>query len=442
MAKSRYAVGASVVGLASAVALGVMASLLSGPAQAASLVGTPCQKVGMTMGDGPGRTVVCTRIKKGKNKGKLLWQLSSGPAPSPSPSTSPGPGPSPSPPESCKQRPVFTRDGLALDHVQVVVPIGQQTAFGGSLSIRSYVHTKPELHGQRLPIYAPTDLVLYQASYYRAPGASADYKPEYSLYFDAGCGIEVQVYHVKGVVGAVAGVVPSEPSPSSAGQPVARTPVKAGTQIGWFEGEAGKSVAFDFRVEDSAHTNSFINQQRFDNSPGARGELHAICPYDLYVGAQRDRWLAKLGAPSSNPVPGTPCGVISQGKAGSAQGLWFFRDAKVNEFTYRGDTWSEGLPAGQYQSQIAFTVDPVGTVRIGGLNAVRPMSQLMIPRTGIGSQTWRDPLSVTAGQEYCWSDGTRTAKVRLSADGASLTAVTGTGACADLDIARGYTYVR
>lgn len=336
---------------------------------------------------------------------------------------------------------MFTKDFISPDHVQVVVPIGEQTAFGGVLSVRSYVHSKPELDGQRLPLYAPVDMTLTQAAYYNI-STDPTYKPEYSLFFDVGCGVQLQLYHVKGVVGAVANVVPKEPVPSSAGQPVTPTLVKAGDQIGWFQGEAGRSVAFDFRVEDAFHTNTFINQARFTSSRGASGELHAVCPYDFYAGAQRERWLSKLGAPSSDPVPGTPCGTISQGKAGTAQGIWFFADAKVNELTYRGNTWSDGMPAGQYQSQVVFSVDPGGTVRIGGLNARAPMGQMMIGNFGTGSSTWKHPQSVGAGAEHCWSNASQSVKVRLAADGASLTAVVGTGSCASLDLAQGQTYVR
>jgi len=417
----------TVVGMAAIAFMAATATttFVPAPANAATVEGKACKKAGTTQGDGPNRTVICTKVTKGKNKGKLFWQLISGS------SSKPG----------CATRPIFTKDFIDPDHVQVVVPIGQQTASGGVLSVRSYVHSKPALDGQQLPLYAPVDMTLVQAAYYKI-GTDPAYKPEYSLFFDAGCGIMFQLYHVKGVVGAVSSAVPKNPVPSSAGQQVTATRIKAGEQIGWFQGEAGKSVAFDLRMEDSSHTNSFINQNRFTSSPGASGELHAVCPYDFYSGTQRQRWLAKLGAPSSDPVPGTPCGVVSQGEAGSAQGMWFFKDAKVNELTYRGTTWNDGMPAGQYQSQIVFSVDPSGTVRIGGLNASAPIMQMMIGKLGPGSDTWRDPLSVRSGGEQCWSNSSQSVKVRMSADGAALTAVVGTKPCALLDLSRGQTYVR
>lgn len=426
--------------------LGLLSSslFLAAGVEAATLVGKPCLKLGATAGDGPGRTLVCAKVTSGKNKGKRLWQLRKSPAPNPGPTTTAQPTGTPSPTPTSTSiatgcaRPTFTHDLISLDSVQVVVPIGQQTAFGGVLAVRSYVHTKPELQGQQLPVYAPTDMTLTSAAYYRPPDAPADQAAEYSLFFDAGCGIEVQLYHIKGVVGAVAAVVPKDPVPSSAGQQVTQTKLRAGEQIGWFK-SGGTSVAFDFRVEDKSRVNSFINEKRFRDSLYASGELHAICPYSLYTGDQRERWLARLGAPSSDPVPGTTCGVIAQGTPGTAQGMWFFPDAKVNELTYRGLTWEQGLPAGQYQSQILLTVDALGSMRLGGLNAARPMSQLIL---GKENRTWRDPLSIVGGQEHCWSQDSRSIKVRLSADGNTLTAVVGSGSCEQLNLAEGVSYVR
>ena len=69
--------------------------------------------------------------------------------------------------------------------------------------------------GQQLPLYAPVDMTLTQAAYCKI-GTDPTYKPEYSPFFDAGCGFTLQLYHVKGVVRAVAGVVPKNPVPSSA----------------------------------------------------------------------------------------------------------------------------------------------------------------------------------------------------------------------------------
>lgn len=72
--------------LALVLAVGLGAALLASPAHAATLVGKPCKKAGAMQGDGPGRTVKCVKITKGKNKGKLVWKLVKGPNPGPGPS--------------------------------------------------------------------------------------------------------------------------------------------------------------------------------------------------------------------------------------------------------------------------------------------------------------------------------------------------------------------
>jgi len=81
MKSARPAIAAS---LAAVLAAGLGAALLAAPAQAASLVGKPCKKVGATQSDGPGRTVKCVKVTKGKDKGKLIWKLVKDPGPTPS----------------------------------------------------------------------------------------------------------------------------------------------------------------------------------------------------------------------------------------------------------------------------------------------------------------------------------------------------------------------
>jgi hypothetical protein len=334
----------------------------------------------------------------------------------------------------------FTRDFIDQSHVQAVTPIGGQTAFGGSIAIRSYVMPPTSLYGQRLPVYAPVDMTLYQASYYLPPGAPVGYQAEYALYFDAGCSVQVQLFHIKGVVGNVARAVPAAPSPSSAGQSVARTKVLAGDQIGWFQGEAGRSVAFDFRVEDELSKNSFINQSRFESSPNGRGELHAKCPYDYYVEPLRSQWLAKLGSAGGVVVPGTPCGKPSQGVSGTANGLWFLPNAKVNDLKFEGASFGDAAvgPAGQYMSQIALTTDADGMVRIGGLNVASPLGQMMV---GSNQATWKKPEDIKVGQTHCWTDSRQSVKVQL-VSAASLVAVVGSGSCDSLSLSSGKTYER
>ena len=416
------------VGLA-LIALCLVAPTLLSVAPAHANIGKKCSKVGQV---DKKQGTVCTRVGKA-----MVWRKSSSSGDTSSRTGKSGGGTTNT---SCPSPVKFTRDFIDQSHVQAVTPIGGQTAFGGSIAIRSYVMPPTSLYGQRLPVYAPVDMTLYQASYYLPPGAPVGYQAEYALYFDAGCSVQVQLFHIKGVVGNVARAVPAAPSPSSAGQSVARTKVLAGDQIGWFQGEAGRSVAFDFRVEDELSKNSFINQSRFESSPNGRGELHAKCPYDYYVEPLRSQWLAKLGSAGGVVVPGTPCGKPSQGVSGTANGLWFLPNAKVNDLKFEGASFGDAAvgPAGQYMSQIALTTDADGMVRIGGLNVASPLGQMMV---GSNQATWKKPEDIKVGQTHCWTDSRQSVKVQL-VSAASLVAVVGSGSCDSLSMTSGRTYER
>lgn len=268
-------------------------------------------------------------------------------------------------------------------------------------------------------------MTLNSASYYKNASASVSYQPEYSLYFDAGCGISVKFFHIKGVVGKVASAVPTEPSSSSAGQPVTATPVKAGEQIGWYKlGE--NSVAFDFWVDNQAHTNDFIVPSHFATS----NALHSVCPYDFYTPAKKAAWLAKLGAPGSDPVPGTTCGVVTEGEPGTADGMWFIgQDTITDHLSYDG----------AYQSQIMFSTDPSGIVRIGGLNASGSPTQMMVSPQ---ASTWIKPSDVVVGSSHCWSNDTQSVAVTVTSK-TTMSVIVGAGSCATLPAtSTGKTYYR
>ena len=395
------------------------------PAQAKSLAGSSCTKVNQQRGDGAGRTVICKKVGS-----KMIWQVlvksqptpqqsSSSPTNTPLPSKSPDsqtntPAPTSSPENSCTKTPEFTYNFIDPKYVRVVTPIGEQTGSGGVIAVRSYVHPAIEFAGQELPIIAPIDMTLSSASYYKPPGSSDTYKPEYSLYFDAGCGISVKFFHIKGVVGKIAGAVPVEPSNSSAGQSVKATAVKAGEQIGWYKlGET--SVAFDFWVDNAAITNKFIVQSHFSSS----NALHSVCPYDFYSSDKKSIWLAKLGAPGSNPIPGTGCGSISQGVPGTADGMWFISENTENDrLVYEG----------AYQSQIMFSIDPSGIIRVGGLNASGAPSQMMISSN---ASTWKKPSDIAIGATHCWSNSQQSVRVNLISE-KTMSVLVGTGTCEGL----------
>lgn len=418
--------------LRAAVIVSLVLTTMVSATPASANVGKKCTKVGVV---NKKYSTVCTRIGK-----KLKWVKRTSGSGNTSAGNSPGGSGSSGGSSSCASPVKFTKNFINPDHVQAVTPIGGQTAFGGSIAVRSYVMPPSSVYGQRLAVYAPGDMTLFQASYYLPPGAPVGYQPEYALYFDAGCGVQVQFFHIKGVVGAIGGAVPSSPSSSSAGQNVASTRVSAGDQIGWFQGEAGKSVAFDFRVEDELNKNSFLNQARFETSPNGSGELRAKCPYEYYVEPLRTQWMAKLGSAGGVVVPGTPCGKPSQGVSGTASGFWFLPNAKVNDLTFEGASFSDSAvgPAGEYMSQIALTTDADGMVRIGGLNIAAPLNQMMV---GSNQATWKKPEDIKVGDTHCWTDSRQSVKVQVIST-TSLVAVVGSGSCGSLSLSSGKTYER
>ena len=419
--------------MAGILTTGVLVGLVA-EAHAKSFAGLPCTKLNEQRGDGPGKTVVCKKVGS-----KKIWQTLAAPKSKPGSTAQPQSGtvaPSTpqqssnstqsSPPQTpCTKVPEFSYNFIDPKYVRVVTPIGEQTGSGGVIAVRSYIHPAQEFMGQELPLFAPVDMTLFSASYYKPPGATATYQPEYSLYFDAGCGIMVKFFHIKGVVGKVASAVPVDPSPSSAGQGVKSTPIKAGEQFGWYKlGE--NSVAFDFWVDNEAVTNRFIVQSHF----GTSNALHSVCPYDFYSADKKSAWLAKLGAPGSDPIPGTTCGSISQGVPGTADGMWF-----ISENTENDHLTLEGA----YQSQIMFSIDASGIVRIGGLNASGSLSQMMISSN---ASTWKKPSDISVGATHCWSNSQQSVKVNVTSE-KTMSVLVGAGSCESLgSAALGKTYYR
>jgi hypothetical protein len=192
---------------------------------------------------------------------------------------------------------------------------------------------------------------------------------------------------------------------------VTSTAIKAGEQIGWYKlGE--NSVAFDFWVDNLAITNKFIVQSHFVDS----NALHSVCPYDFYTPEKKSIWLGKLGAPGSDPVPGTTCGEISQGVPNTADGMWF-----ISENTQTDHLVLDGA----YQSQIMFTTDPSSMIRIGGLNASGAPTQMMISSN---MTTWKKPSDVKVSDSYCWTSPSQSVKVHVTS-GNLMSVIVGTGTC-------------
>ncbi|MCU1374196.1 MAG: hypothetical protein JWO68_1482 [Actinomycetia bacterium] len=308
--------------------------------------------------------------------------------------------PAPKPPPCPNRAEYFTKHLIDPASVTGVAPVGGQTGSGGVLAVRSYVFPNQALRGKRLPIYAPAAMTLVGASYYLPMGAPAGYKPEYSLYFSTPCNLEVKLFHIKEVHGAVAGAVPKKASSSSASQGVKATAVKAGDQIGWYTPAEG-SVAFDFWVDDLTVTNSFLSPKRYAQS----NALHAVCPWQFYAKALRSVWYAKLGNQGGTAVPGTSCGTVTQGAKGSVLGQWF-RDPDVNNPVVDRLTYD-----GTYLSQAMVTLESTSDVRLGGFYAP---GAVFVSKQGPAGATWSDPRTMKVGELRCFADGARAVSLQLT----------------------------
>lgn len=381
---------------------------------AAAVGGTPraggsCTKAGAMIGAGPGRTLICSRAGR-----TLVWTLLK------KVGGNPGKGNGGS---TCASPVTFTNNLIDPAYVEHVDPIGGQTGSGGVVAVRSYIFPFQSLAGRHLPLYAPTSMTLEGGTYYQLPGSP--YKPEYSLEFDAGCGITVNLYHVKEVSSKLAAVLPSTPTASSGTAPVTPTNVVAGEQIGAYVPGGSDGVSFDFWVNDASVTNSFITPQRFARS----NYLHAVCPYQFYVPALKSTWYGKIGG-SSGPVAGATCGTVSQGVSGTAAGMWFL---DPNPTTGLADVLTYD---GTYMSQGIVSIDPDGTVRVGGFWS---STYLIVPKS---DTTWADPATVTGS--HCWYDafGNRSLTVQLQS-ATTMRAAVVAGACpASIDAAAWKTYYR
>ncbi len=394
------------------VALLALAAVSAGTAKPPPTVGQKCAKAGATIGAGPSRTLVCTKVGT-----KLVWKLQKAGSGKPSAGGGSSGG------STCTAPVAFTANLIDPSYVEHVNPIGGQTGSGGVVAVRSYIFPYQSLAGQHLPLYAPTALTLVGGTYYQLPGSP--YKPEYSLELDAGCGITINLYHVKEVSAKLAAVLPQTPTPSSATAGVTPTKIAAGEQIGAYVPGGTDGVSFDFWVDDASVTNSFITPARFGHS----NYLHAVCPYQFYSGAMRATWYAKIGG-SSGPVAGASCGTVSQGVSGTAEGMWFL---DPNPATGQADVLTYD---GTYMSQAIISEDPDGSVRVGGFYS----STYII--TGKSDPSWADPATVTSS--HCWYDsfGNRSLTVQLQS-ATTMRAAVVSGPCpASIDAGAWKTYYR
>lgn len=243
---------------------------------------------------------------------------------------------------------IFTEYLVDPTLVQKVGQVGVLHGSGDYLVERSYISVKPNLIDEKIPLYAPADMMLTWGSHYKMSGAGADYLAEYALRFDAGCGIEVSLGHVKEVVEPIARQLP-QVKPDSRETKLQPIRFKAGDLIGYYIQQKNGVAGFDFIVRDEHVTATFINQERYANDR-ARNLIHGVCPYDFYRGEKRDAYYGLLGGAGGTIFQTKDCGSASRDVAGTISGMWFL-DKEIVGSIY--DTYSDG----DYASPITLVGD-------------------------------------------------------------------------------------
>ena len=246
------------------------------------------------------------------------------------------------------ENPLFTAYVIDPLYVQKV---GQVVVVHGSglyIVERSYISVKNEFHGKKVPIYAPVNMTLRSGSHYQNPAATETALPDYALWFDGECGIEVNLAHMKEVVEPIA-VQLSEVKSDSRSSQLSPILFQAGDLMGYFIYNEGDVAGFDFIVRDKKVVNEFINPERYSGYR-ASNLINGVCPYDYYEPVKKQEYYNLLGGGGGTVFSVKDCGHASRDVAGTISGMWFL-DEEPQESIY--DSYKEG----EYGSTLSIVGD-------------------------------------------------------------------------------------
>ena len=287
---------------------------------------------------------------------------------------------------NCAENPVvFTEYLIDPSLVKVVGEIGSvaaKTEIGG----RSYIFPKDGQEGQRLLLKVPADMRLTGIRHYKPLDAPAGYRPDWSLAFQVGCGIWLEVYHVKDISDSIKALVDTTIYNSSAWQPLPGFGIKlkAGQTLGWYI-PGPNAVSFDFIAHNDSITNQFVNQARYV----ARNSniLDIVCPYDFFEPAKKAAYYALLGTGTGTQAPGASCGTPERDVIGTPAGQWFFDSGFVTAQPVL-------LKDGYYGEPLPLIIGADSTMLVGHIG---PTDDFRIPRS---NPTWKPLKDITT--EWCY----------------------------------------
>ena len=281
---------------------------------------------------------------------------------------------------------VFSADVTDLDSLATVGPL-PALAGGAGYEIRSYMQVKDSFAGVRVPIRAPTKMTLVASSNYIDPlhdPSDTAYKGEWGLVFEATCNTQVSFAHIREVVKKVSDVTVPSTAGGSAGELVsAPVDFAAGEIIGYYIRGPG-FFAWDFIVTDTSVTNPFINMPRYQDAQ--LKFLHAICPYDPYPPAMRQKYLDLLGTNNDPPKAGRKCGTVAHDRAGTVAGLWFHAPYSGGTPDQARSASSNPLSIFKAETDVVYVANLDGDINKAGFATFRIEPS---------NPTYRDPETIT-----------------------------------------------
>ena len=293
------------------------------------------------------------------------------------------------PAPTCTIRQPFARDLIDPAGVKVLTQIG--VVGGGNTSIvgRSYVFPLDNLTGVRVPVTAPAAGRLIGAGHYVPSGAPVGYTPDWSLFFDFGCGQSLELYHIKDLPTAVKAAIDTSISASSAWKILATPiPVAAGDPLGWYV-KGPNSIAFDVVMWDTAVVNRFENQSRYDITRS--NLLNVVCPWTQFEPGRRAAYLALIGAQTGVRTPAAGCGTVERDVPGTPAGQWFLSPTTTASWTSSRN--------GAYGDPLPIVLGSDSTVHIGHIGVAGDF------RVDRGAPTWKDPATITTSWCYQSTQG-------------------------------------
>lgn len=194
---------------------------------------------------------------------------------------------------ACKKNtsPVFTNNITDISKVSYIVPPPTMGS-GPSLKTHSYIGT----NGQRVPIYAPADIVLKAGSHYV-------YGP-YGLDFQVSCEVSIRFGHITDPVDSIKNLLPKEAQPDSRTQEVSPVYFKSGELIGYTTGTPAAGN-WDFGAYDSSKNNRYISDPDWNYSDTY---TKAVCPFDYFSPNLKSQYYARFNPQilGGNPPHGEP----------------------------------------------------------------------------------------------------------------------------------------